>query len=133
MTNELRVVAIDDSPTVHNFLRRYLSTTEPTCVLTGFPNGAVALEAMRKTPAMADLILLDWEMPQMDGPTTFAGLREAGVKTPVIMLTSKSEVADIEQMLAAGVDEYVIKPFTADLILEKISQVLGRPVVGHGG
>lgn len=129
----LRVVAIDDSTTVHNFLRKYLGQTSPPCQLTAFPHGAAAVDAFSRAPEMADIILLDWEMPVMDGPTTFAGLRRLGVRAPIVMLTSKSEVEDITRMLDAGVDEYVIKPFTADLILEKLSMVLGRSVVSAGG
>jgi len=72
-----------------------------------------------------DLILLDWEMPVKDGPTTFKELKTMGLKTPVFMLTSKNNPSDIIQMLEEGVTEYMMKPFTADIVREKITMTLG--------
>lgn len=124
-------MVIDDSKTVHGFLGKYLADADPPCELMGAPDGAAGLATLR-AGAEPDLIFLDWEMPELDGPGTFAGLRAMGVQTPVIMLTSRNDVADIARMLEAGVDEYVMKPFTADVIYEKMSAVLRRPISRHG-
>lgn len=122
----LKVMCIDDSRTVHAFLRKCLGEAHEAVEVVSAMDGQEAVDRFRAEPALKpDLIFLDWEMPRLDGPGTFRELRQMGVKTPVIMLTSKNEVADIAQMIEAGVDEYVLKPFTVDIILEKASSVLG--------
>ena len=68
-----------------------------------------------------DLIFLDWEMPIKDGPTTFYELKELGLKTPVLMLTSKNDPKDIVKMIEAGVFDYLMKPFTQNIIEGKIN------------
>lgn len=129
----LNVMVIDDSRTVHNFLRLYLSRAKPPCEVESVMDGADAVTLFQQGPRAApDVIFLDWEMPRLNGPDTFERLRALGVRAPVIMLTSRNDVGDIERMLTAGVDEYAMKPFTADIIYEKLSTVLGQEVGPDG-
>lgn len=132
MSDAIRILVVDDSATIHAFLDKFLGATHPPCELAHVKNGQEALERFAGG-ALPDLVLLDWEMPVLDGPSTFGQLRASGVTTPVIMMTTRNDVEDIEQMVTAGVDEYVMKPFTADLIVDKISTVLGRTLTAHGG
>lgn len=128
----LKFLVVDDSRTVHAFMRACLQQAEGAVEMESAMDGAEAVEKLRaRPPPPPDLIFLDWEMPRKNGPDTFHELRELGVQTPIIMLTSKSDIGDITRMLDAGVDEYVMKPFTADIILEKASAVLGVEI-GHG-
>lgn len=118
-----RFLCIDDSKSVHAFLRQCL---EPLALeITDCFNGLEGLETYKKSPESFDVIFLDWEMPVMDGPTTFENLRKSGVKIPVIMLTSKNDPHEIMQMIEAGVAEYILKPFTQELIQEKLRTVMG--------
>jgi two-component system chemotaxis response regulator CheY len=120
------ILIIDDTRSVHAFLRSVLSPfTELT--LTSVANGSEGLVTLQSGKSF-DLILLDWEMPVMDGPTTFASLRANGCHTPVIMMTTKNEPDDISRMLRAGVNEYMMKPFTLDIILEKIEFATGKVI-----
>lgn len=128
----LKVLVIDDSKTIHNFVSKYLTEADPAACVESSMDGQAAVDRFRAEPASRfDVIFLDWDMPRLDGPHTLEKLRELGVRTPVIMLTSHNDVDDIGRMLEAGVEEYVMKPFTADLLIEKTEVVLGRSV--HGG
>lgn len=118
-----KILCIDDSKSVHAFLRD--CTSEFTDSFTSAYDGEEALEIFAKGDRAFDLIFLDWEMPKLNGPDTFKRLSESGVQIPVFMLTSKNNTQDIARMLDLGVSEYIMKPFTKDIIFEKIQMVLG--------
>lgn len=117
-----KVLGIDDSKAVHAFLKDCL--TEITQEFKSAMDGSEALQILKENPSYFDIIFLDWEMPNLNGPDTFMQMKSLGVKTPVVMLTSKNNPSDIMQMLAAGVSEYIMKPFDKELIVEKISFLL---------
>jgi two-component system chemotaxis response regulator CheY len=73
-----------------------------------------------------DLVLLDWNMPEMDGFEMLRALRADALfrKTRVMMVTTETELTEMSRALEAGADEYVMKPFTAEVILDKL-QILG--------
>lgn len=118
----MKVLIIDDSKAVHAFLDRCLEAkgVERHHVY----NGQEALDHLA-TATGYDLILLDWEMPVLDGPTTFDRLAAAGNMIPVMMMTTKNAPAEITLMLGKGVSEYMLKPFTADVLFQKLEMVLG--------
>lgn len=119
----LKVLSIDDSKSVHAFLKQCIGShiEEFNIAL----DGTLAIEFFKNNPTKKlDIIFLDWEMPKMNGPQTFAELKKLNITTPVIMLTSKNEPQNIAEMLDAGVAEYIMKPFTPDIILEKIQSIL---------
>lgn len=125
--DKVRTLLIDDSRAVHAFVRDCLKTT---CLdLTEVYNGREGLEKLAK--GEFDLILLDWEMPEMDGPATLREIRKRGLKTPVLMLTARNSVDDITSMIGLGVADYIMKPFTADILVGKVEAVLGKDVGSH--
>lgn len=85
-------------------------------------NGLEALNYCRSK--MPEAILLDWNMPVMDGLTFLKALRvEPGGTNPVILFcTSERDVMKISQALSAGADEYIMKPFDSDIIASKFFQ-----------
>jgi two-component system chemotaxis response regulator CheY len=88
-------------------------------------DGSLALDFFRQNPEkQIDIIFLDWEMPKMTGPETFRELKKLKVNTKIIMLTSKNDPKNIIEMLEAGVAEYIMKPFTSEIILEKLQAIL---------
>lgn len=87
-------------------------------------NGADALAYARE--GGYDGIILDIMMPGMDGLTVLRRLREAGDKTPVLLLTAKSEVADRIEGLDLGADDYLPKPFVMEELLARIRAMLRR-------
>src|SRR6201992_1410714 len=88
-----------------------------------FSDGASALTAL--TTAPPDLAILDIKMPRMDGLELLRRLRQNG-DLPVIFLTSKDEEIDELMGLNAGADDYVRKPFSQRLLLERVRAVLRR-------
>ena len=122
----LRILVIDDSKTVHAFIKSCLAKMDAT--LTPAFNGQEGVDACAKNPGAFDIILLDWEMPILNGPDTFERLKSMGSAVPVLMMTTKNSPEDISFMLEKGVNEYMLKPFTLDVLLEKIEAVLGRQV-----
>ncbi len=88
-----------------------------------FSDGASALTAL--TAAAPDLVILDIKMPRMDGLELLRRLRQNG-DLPVILLTSKDEEIDELIGLNAGADDYIRKPFSQRLLLERVKAVLRR-------
>ncbi|MBN9589255.1 MAG: DNA-binding response regulator [Alphaproteobacteria bacterium 64-11] len=89
-----------------------------------FTDGAAALTAL--TTAPPDLAILDIKMPRMDGLELLRRLRQANEALPVIFLTSKDEEIDELMGLNAGADDYIRKPFSQRLLLERVRAVLRR-------
>lgn len=119
----LKILSIDDSKAVHAFLKECLKDSGHQ--LTTAPSGEEGLKVLADSNNQFDLIFLDWEMPGLTGPEVLDKIKSMGIKTPVIMLTSKNDMTDIAGMLDKGASEYVLKPFTRDIILEKIASVFG--------
>ena len=94
-----------------------------------YTDGASALTALTANPP--DLAILDIKMPRMDGMEVLRRLRQA-MEIPVIFLTSKDEEIDELMGLNAGADDYIRKPFSQRLLLERVKAVLRR-AEGKGG
>ena len=71
-----------------------------------------------------DLVLLDWNMPEMSGIDALKGIRAKGLKVPVIMVTTEAEKARVIEAVKSGANNYIIKPFTPEGIEEKIKKTL---------
>jgi two-component system, OmpR family, response regulator ChvI len=93
-------------------------------LVRSFSDGAAALTALTATPP--DLAILDIKMPRMDGLELLRRLRQANPDLPVIFLTSKDEEIDELMGLNAGADDYIRKPFSQRLLLERVRAVLRR-------
>lgn len=115
------ILLVDDSATMRRIQRNSLKSSGiDDSTIFEAEDGEQALKFMRdRKPA---LVLMDWNMPTMTG---IDALREAktdpAIKDiPVIMVTSESEKKRIIEAIQAGADNYVVKPFTPDTILEKV-------------
>jgi len=116
-------MVIDDSRAMRSILRRIVTELGFDCVEAS--DGQDALEKMGAGP-LPDVALIDWNMPVLDGLSFVTEVRENREWRDVtlMMVTTEGEHAQIVRALAAGAHEYVIKPFTADAIQEKL-QLLG--------
>lgn len=86
-------------------------------------DGITALEACEKK--MPDAILLDWNMPRMDGLDFMRTLRKrpGGTEPKILFCTANNELDDVATALGEGADEYIMKPFDEDIVRTKLEQV----------
>ncbi|HET9379755.1 MAG TPA: response regulator transcription factor [Streptomyces sp.] len=117
-----RILIVDDEPAVREALRRSLAfegyDTEVAV------DGADALE--KADTYRPDLVVLDIQMPRMDGLTAARRIRGAGDTTPILMLTARDTVGDRVTGLDAGADDYLVKPFELDELFARIRALLRR-------
>jgi two-component system chemotaxis response regulator CheY len=114
-------LVVDDSRVVRKVARRILEAHGFAVVEAG--DGQQALDACRTQ--MPDCVLLDWNMPVMNGLDFLKQLRaEYGPeKPPVVFCTTETEMTSIEQAIANGAQEYIMKPFDEDILVSKFAQV----------
>ncbi|MFC3080210.1 response regulator [Phenylobacterium terrae] len=103
-----RVLLVEDNP-VNALLARALLTREG-CAVTHVPSGQAALEAAELAPF--DLVLMDMRMPGLSGVDAARALRKAGVSTPIVALTANAFEDDRHACLAAGMDDFLVKPLS---------------------
>ena len=114
-------LVVDDSRVVRKLARRILEANG--YAVTEAENGRIALEDCRR--ALPDCVLLDWNMPVMNGIEFLRALREEfGPDRPIVVFcTTGTEMTAIEQAIESGAQEYIMKPFDADILLGKFAQV----------
>ncbi len=114
-------LVVDDSRVVRKLARRILEANG--YAVTEAENGRIALEDCRR--ALPDCVLLDWNMPVMNGLEFLRALRgEFGPDKPVVVFcTTETEMTAIERAIGSGAQEYIMKPFDADILLGKFAQV----------
>jgi len=115
----MRVLIVDDSMTMRHFLR---SMIEPVAAqVEDAEDGALAMEALDKNGPF-DLALVDWDMPVMNGLEFVKKVRAEPrfEMLKIIMVTAKTSMEDIARAILCGADEFLMKPLTEDMILEKL-------------
>ncbi|MHB1005969.1 MAG: response regulator transcription factor [Chloroflexota bacterium] len=122
-----RILCIDDDQGVTRVLKRGLSYEG--FVVDVANNGAEGLASARDNAP--DLVILDIMMPDMDGLEVLRRLRAADARIPVLMLTARDTAADQVQGLDTGADDYVVKPFTFDVLLARVRALLRRQEADH--
>ena len=122
-----RILVIDDDPAVTSLLKRGLSY-EGFAVDTA-KSGAEGLTIARERPS--DLVILDVMMPGLNGFEVLQRLRAADEQLPILMLTARDAPSDQVQGLGSGADDYVIKPFTFEVLLARVHALLRRRQVDH--
>jgi DNA-binding response OmpR family regulator len=122
-----RILVIDDDPAVTSLLKRGLSYEGFAVETAG--SGAEGLSIARDRPS--DLVILDVMMPGLSGFEVLQRLRAADEQLPVLMLTARDAPADQVQGLESGADDYVIKPFTFEVLLARVHALLRRQRLEH--
>lgn len=114
-------LVVDDSKVVRLFARRILE--ELGFQVKEAEDGSVALNTCKA--GMPDFILLDWNMPVMNGLEFIQALRKEpkGASLPVIFCTTENEMHKIMTALESGANEYIMKPFDKDILSGKLSQL----------
>lgn len=117
-----RILVVEDDPDINALLAR-IAAREGFEAVSAF-SGTEALLRMERAPF--DLVLLDMMLPGMDGPAIIGRMREAGARTPVVVVSAKAGASDKVAALKLGADDYVTKPFDPDEVAARIHAVLRR-------
>jgi two-component system chemotaxis response regulator CheY len=117
----MKCLVVDDSGTMRRIIINALKTIGYTDAVEA-ADGQEALDRM----AAIELVITDWNMPVMGGLELVRRLRgdAATAKTPILMVTTRSAQNDILQAVEAGVNSYLLKPFTPVTLKEKIDEVV---------
>ncbi|CAM5721261.1 DNA-binding response regulator OS=Streptomyces alboniger OX=132473 GN=CP975_16430 PE=4 SV=1 [Streptomyces alboniger] len=124
-----RILIVDDEPAVREALQRSLAFEGYDTQVA--VDGADALE--KTTAYQPDLLVLDIQMPRMDGLTAARRIRGAGDTTPILMLTARDTVGDRVTGLDAGADDYLVKPFELDELFARVRALLRRSSYAASG
>ena len=123
------VLVVDDDPDIRELITWKLSQAGYTTLAAADGEAglaaAVAGDAEGRVP---DLVVVDWMMPKMTGIEVCRALRDNPVtaRIPIILLTARADEAEVERGFAAGVDDYIVKPFSPREMLGRIQAVLAR-------
>jgi two-component system chemotaxis response regulator CheY len=123
-----KALVVDDSRTIRIIIRRIL--IELGYEVCEAANGIEALKVMEVEKGSVTLVLADWNMPEMNGLELVKRLRQDPARSSlkVIMVTTETEMDYMASDLEAGADEYVMKPFTKDILMEKLELVGVSPL-----
>lgn len=118
----LDVLVVDDADTMRRIVRSLLRDLGLKNVREA-EDGSTALKALKHHKA--DLVISDWNMPQMSGLELLRAIRGDGVlkDVPVLMVTAESKKENILEAVRAGVSNYVVKPFNAKTLEEKLNKI----------
>ncbi len=121
----MKILSVDDSRTVRHAIRNMTEVLELDFLEA--ENGAEALELLDTHCGEIDLIILDWEMPVMNGKEFLEKIKqhENHGNIPVIMVTTVTPKEKVIDAVRAGANQYVTKPFSGEDLLTKIVQTLG--------
>jgi two-component system chemotaxis response regulator CheY len=117
-----RVLIVDDAATMRKIILRLLAAMGPFEVIEA-ADGDDALSLFQAS--RFDLVLTNWNMPGRDGLSLVREIRRVNRSVPVIMVTTESEKSRVLQAIEAGVSDYIVKPFTADTLQQKVRRFCG--------
>jgi DNA-binding NarL/FixJ family response regulator len=131
MKKVVNILIADDQVIVRNGLRFMLEIQENfTPVIEEACNGAEVLDLVGKSDF--DILLLDIQMPKMDGITTITKLREKGNKIPILVLSAMNEETIIRQVIEGGCDGFILKDAGSEELIRSIETILeGAPYFGN--
>jgi len=119
----MRIMLVDDSKTMRNIQRNILGQLG----YTDIEEACDGQDALSKVVAFKpDLLLVDWNMPNMDGITFVKTIRQKGMKQPVIMVTTESEKSRVVEAIKAGVTNYIVKPFTPETLGQRVQETVAK-------
>ena len=128
LVQQLNVLVVDDNAFMRNMVRGLLGSIGVKKTLEAC-DGIAALEMIRQ--ATPDIVVLDWEMPLLNGPELVRIVRSPGVfprpNLPIIMLTSRGHRSTVLQALRAGVHEFLVKPTSPKALRDRLTSIAIKP------
>ena len=119
----MKILLVDESRTIRNIQKNVLAEIGHT----DLAEAADGVEALSKIAAeRPDLMLVGRNMPNMDGIALVRKVRETDKTLPIIMVTTEAEKSRVLEAVKAGVNNYVVKPFAAETLADKIKQTMDR-------
>ncbi len=119
----IRILLVDDEVRLTELLRLELDVEGYDVEVAS--DGATGLIKARSNPE-PDLIVLDWNLPDFSGVDICQRIRSSGVTTPILMLTGHDDIADRVKALDAGVDDYLVKPFSIEELMARLRAMQRR-------
>ncbi len=121
----MKVLVVDDFATMRKIVRNILKQIGFTNIIEA-DDGANALSIIKEDKI--DFVVTDWNMPNMTGLELLKNIRaqDNGKNLPVLMVTAEGLAENVVDAVKAGVDNYIVKPFTADTIQAKIEQIFAK-------
>lgn len=120
----MKVLVVDDSAVMRKVIIRELNKLGLTAEnIVEAADGLAGLEAANDSTL--NLILMDWNMPGMLGIDVVKKARGAGIKTPIMMVTTEGEKGNVVLAIQAGANNYLVKPFTSEDFAAKFNQLAG--------
>jgi two-component system, chemotaxis family, chemotaxis protein CheY len=121
----MKFLVVDDSAT----MRRIVVNSLQRIGFSDFVEAGDGVEALAKYDGSIGFVITDWNMPNMSGTELTQALRqrEDGRTVPILMVTARSVREDIITALEAGVNNYIVKPFTPQVLKEKIDSLIVAP------
>ena len=118
----MKVLVVDDSSVMRRIVINALASGGISEVVQAGDGEEAVAQAMAEP---YDLVLMDWNMPNMRGIDAVRAIRAQGLTVPVIMVTTEAEKSRVLEALKAGANNYVVKPFEPATLLEKIRATVG--------
>jgi len=125
MDLSMKILIVDDFATMRRIMKNILKQIGFSNIIEA-DDGTTAMEELKKTAV--DLIISDWNMPKMTGLDLLKNVRGTdGLKdVPFLMVTAEAQKQNVIDAVQAGVTNYVVKPFTAEAISEKLEKIFGK-------
>jgi two-component system, chemotaxis family, chemotaxis protein CheY len=123
MDKNIKILIVDDFTTMRKVIRNLLKSVGYENIIEA-EDGAIALRTLKNNEV--DFIISDWNMPNMSGLELLKAVRaDAGLnKTPFLMVTAEALQDNVIAAVKAGVSNYIVKPFTAEVLNSKIEKIL---------
>jgi len=121
----LKILIVDDSSTMRRIIANTLKKIGFNDIIQA-KDGVEAWELYQKHKDEISAILTDWNMPNMNGLELVTKIRKVDQYIPIIMITTEGGKKEVIKALRAGVDNYIVKPFTPEVLKNKLSSIFNE-------